>query len=80
MKKISYFDETRALEGTLFESGTTKKPTVILCHAWSGKDSYIEEKAELIASWGYTTFALDMYGKGILVVRFSYNRQCSLRL
>jgi dienelactone hydrolase len=39
---------------------------VILCHAWQGRDRFICDAAEKIASWGYVGFALDMYGKGIL--------------
>jgi dienelactone hydrolase len=43
-----------------------KQPAVILCHAWGGRDDFICEKAQWIASWGYVGFALDMYGKGVL--------------
>ncbi|HEY5260052.1 MAG TPA: dienelactone hydrolase family protein, partial [Rhabdochlamydiaceae bacterium] len=43
-----------------------KHPAVILCHAWKGRDSFICEKAKLVAGWGYVGFALDMYGKGVL--------------
>lgn len=64
---ISYVDQGISLEGfAAYPSKEKNHPTVILCHAWSGRDAYICEKAQLMAQWGYVGFALDMYGKGIL--------------
>ncbi len=64
---ISYTDQGHVLEGFVaYPSSERKYPTVILCHAWSGRDAYICEKAQLMAQEGYVGFALDMYGKGIL--------------
>lgn len=39
---------------------------MILCHAWRGRDPFVEENSKLIASWGYAAVAIDMYGKGVL--------------
>lgn len=64
---LAYVDQEHILEGFVaYPSSERKYPTVILCHAWSGRDAYICEKAQLMAQWGYVGFALDMYGKGIL--------------
>lgn len=64
---IPYADDDVALEGfAAYPSEAGKSPAVILCHAWSGRDPFICEKAQLIANLGYVGFALDMYGKGIL--------------
>lgn len=63
---ILYEDQGAHLEGFAAYSGSEKRPLVILCHAWKGKDPFICEKTQEIASWGYSGFALDMYGKGIL--------------
>lgn len=63
---ISYSDKSTELEGFVAYPSQEKRPAVILCHAWRGRDDFICEKAEEIASWGYVGFALDMYGKGVL--------------
>jgi dienelactone hydrolase len=63
---LPYQDNTTLLEAFIAYQGTEKRPLVILCHAWGGRDQFIEEKAQQVAEWGYVGFALDMYGKGIL--------------
>lgn len=62
---VSYFDEGNELEGFFVKSGD-RLPLVLLCHAWRGRDDFIEDKARHFASLGYNAFALDMYGKGVL--------------
>lgn len=63
---ISYQDGSNDLEAFVAYPSVEKSPLVILCHAWSGKDEFICDKAREVAQWGYVGFALDMYGKGIL--------------
>lgn len=63
---IPYQDEQTHLEGFVAHQPGTKRPLVILCHAWKGKDDFICEKAREIANWGYVGFALDMYGKNVI--------------
>lgn len=64
---IAYSDEHVQLEGfSAFSSGKKNCPLVILCHAWRGRDEFVQEKAKQIADLGFVGFALDMYGKGIL--------------
>jgi dienelactone hydrolase len=64
---IPYHDQETTLEGFVAYPGEEKKrPLVILCHTWGGRDEFICEKARLLAKLGYVGFALDMYGKGIL--------------
>lgn len=63
---IPYTDEGTQLEGFSAYSSEKKQPLVILCHAWRGRDDFICEKAMHLASLGFASFALDMYGKGIL--------------
>ena len=41
-------------------------PAVIIAHTWSGRDQFVDEKAEKLAENGYLGFALDMYGDGIV--------------
>lgn len=43
-------------------------PGVLVVHEWWGHDDYARSRAERIASeFGFAAFALDMYGKGVLV-------------
>lgn len=63
---VPYYDQDVELEGFFAYPSKKKQPTIILCHAWNGRDEYICKKAELIASWGYGAFAIDIYGKGVL--------------
>lgn len=64
-KAIAYQDGDKSLEGYFWGHGQPR-PTVVLCHAWAGLDDFIKKRAELVASWGYNAFALDLYGKGVL--------------
>jgi dienelactone hydrolase len=65
---IEYKDGETLLEGYLAYSdeGTKPKPTVLIAHAWEGRNSFVCDKARMLAELGYTAFALDMYGKGVL--------------
>ncbi|MDD2768991.1 MAG: dienelactone hydrolase family protein [Methylococcus sp.] len=42
------------------------RPTVLIAHAWAGRDDFVCNKARKLAELGYAAFALDMYGKGVL--------------
>lgn len=63
---IDYFDGEVKLEGFASYPFNERRPLVILCHAWRGRDEFICEKAKLLSALGYVGFAIDMYGKGIL--------------
>lgn len=54
------------LEGYLAFEDKAARPTVLIAHAWEGRDAFVCEKARDLAALGYTAFALDMYGKGVL--------------
>lgn len=43
-----------------------KRPGVLVVHEWWGHGPYARRRAEQLAKLGYTAFALDMYGKGVL--------------
>ncbi len=43
----------------------TKRPAVLIVHAWRGHDAFVRGKARELAELGYVAFALDMYGKGV---------------
>lgn len=63
--KIEYDSGGYRLEGYAVIKDK-KRPLVLLCHAWNGKDEFICNEADLIACWEYNTFVLDVYGKGKL--------------
>ena len=43
-----------------------RRPAVLICHAWGGRDEFVNNKAKQLAELGYVAFALDMYGQGVL--------------
>lgn len=62
---------TYDVDGTIFEASAAfperkDAPIVIVCHAWNGRDGFIQETIEMIAQLGWIGFALDVYGKGVL--------------
>lgn len=67
-QKIEYYDGDTLLEGyyAYDDSKQEKKPGVLICHDWSGKNEFACKKAEHLAELGYVGFALDMFGKGKL--------------
>ncbi len=60
---VTYLDGNTKLEGFVSNPQGNKLPLVLLCHAWSGRDAFICEKARLVAKLGYVGFAIDMYGE-----------------
>lgn len=62
---LEYTHQDRALEAFVAHS-ETPSPTVLIFHAWRGRDDFVLEKAQWISSLGYIGVALDMYGKGVL--------------
>ena len=44
---------------------SSKRPCILIAHAWSGQSDFEREKAEALAKLGYHAFAIDMFGKGV---------------
>jgi dienelactone hydrolase len=63
---IPYTETATPLEAFVAYPTQERRPLVLLCHSWKGRDSFICDAAKQIASWGYVGFALDVYGKGVL--------------
>jgi dienelactone hydrolase len=65
-QSIEYRDGETLLEGFLCydESQPGPRPAVLINHAWSGRDDFVERKARRLAWQGYACFALDNFGKG----------------
>jgi dienelactone hydrolase len=64
---IEYRDGDTQLEGFLCydEAQPGPRPAVLICHAYGGRDEFVERKARRLAWQGYACFALDNYGKGV---------------
>ncbi len=43
------------------------RPAVAVAHTWAGRGAFEESKAVELAGCGYVGFAMDLYGKGVLV-------------
>lgn len=46
------------------DSSPTKRPAVLIAHAWRGQDEFARQKARDLADLGYVGFAADLYGHG----------------
>lgn len=64
---IDYADGDLALRGVLaFDPDAPARPGVLVAHAWAGRTQFEDEKAVWLAARGYTGFAIDVYGTGVL--------------
>jgi dienelactone hydrolase len=72
---IDYFDGDQVLQGMMAwdDDVTGARPGVLVSHAWSGRSSFEEGKAEKLAALGFRGFALDLYGKGVLGTSMAEN-------
>jgi dienelactone hydrolase len=64
---VQYEHKGTLLEGFLAydDSNPVPGPAVMISHAWAGRDEFACDKARVMASLGYTGFALDLYGKDV---------------
>jgi dienelactone hydrolase len=49
-----------------YQETTTKKPLVLVNHAFQGRDQFSCDRADALAALGYVGCAIDLYGKGVL--------------
>ncbi len=65
-KKIQYQSGGVTMNGYLAfdDSIKTKRPGILVVHEWWGHNDYAQKRARMLATLGYTAFALDMYGDG----------------
>lgn len=61
---VTYSAEGREFEGYLAKADSPKG-AVVLIHDWDGVTDYEKSRADQLAQMGYSTFALDLYGKGV---------------
>ncbi len=46
------------------ESNSSKRPGILVCHAYGGHSDFEIKKSEELATLGYFAFAIDIYGQG----------------
>lgn len=65
-RTVRYSDQDTVCEGFLAFDSTrpVRRGTVMIAHAWEGRNQFVEEKAAALAALGYNAFAIDMYGGG----------------
>lgn len=63
---VDYPDQDLICRGYLaYDDGLhSRRGTVLIAHAWEGRNGFVEDKARQLAELGYNGFALDMYGGG----------------
>lgn len=66
MSAVDYQVDGKTYEGWFVRpEGKSNPPVVVIAHAWGGLLDNEKQKAEIIANeFGYTAFAMDVYGKG----------------
>ncbi len=67
-EKVDYKDNNVSLQGYLVYDDAIKgkRPGILVVHEWWGHNAHSRNRATQLAKQGYTAFALDMYGKGVL--------------
>ena len=63
MEYIPYKEEKSEHEIILVRGGVGARPTILIAHAWSGRDAFVEEAAHRFAELGFTACALDIFGR-----------------
>jgi dienelactone hydrolase len=64
---FDYSDGETIFEGyiSLGNNLETRKPCVLIGHAWSGPSEHFYQIADSFAEMGYVAIAIDVYGKGV---------------
>ena len=67
MNYFDYTDGETTFEGYLALNGDkkTKRPCVLVGHAWSGPSEHFNHVADVLSENGFIGFAFDVYGKGV---------------
>lgn len=62
---VEYEVDGKVYEG-YFTSPSKDAPLVLMVHDWDGLGEYEKKRAKMLYDLGYATFAVDMYGKGVV--------------
>lgn len=66
IQEFNYSDADTLLKGAMCKPAgdDIARPTVLLCHDWTGITDFTKNKAKQLAELGYVGIALDIYGNG----------------
>lgn len=62
---LSYQSNGNLYEGCLYLNESRSAPGILVCHAWSGRSDFEDNRARDLAEQGYTALAIDLYGVGV---------------
>ncbi len=64
--EVAYATDSTKLKGYIAydENKKGKRPGILIVHEWWGHNDYVRQRADMLASLGYTAIAVDMYGEG----------------
>lgn len=62
---VEYEVDGKAYEG-YFTSPSKDAPLILMVHDWDGLGEYEKKRAKMLYDLGYATFAVDMFGKGVV--------------
>ncbi|MEM1340308.1 MAG: dienelactone hydrolase family protein [Bacteroidota bacterium] len=67
-EEVTYAADSTNLKGYIAYdvNASEKRPGVLIIHEWWGHNTYVRERANMLAELGYTALAVDMYGDGKL--------------
>lgn len=67
-RSVFYQIEGKTFEGVIAYDDAIEgeRPLVLVAHTWAGRSDFEVEKAKNLAALGFTGFAMDLYGKGVL--------------
>ena len=65
-EEVTYETDSTTMKGYIAydENQEGKRPGILVIHEWWGHNEYVRERADMLASLGYTALAVDMYGDG----------------
>jgi len=65
-REVSYSANGTILKGYIAwdDAIKGKRPGILVVHEWWGNNEYTHQRARMLAEYGYTALALDMYGDG----------------
>lgn len=67
-EEVTYATDSTTLKGYIAydENANDKRPGILIVHEWWGHNTYVRQRADMLAELGYTAIAVDMYGDGKL--------------
>ncbi len=78
-KSVVYNVRGSEYEGYYISAGE-KAPLILLIHDWDGLNEYEFKRSKMLSDFGYSVFAADMFGKGVIPETLSEKRRLTSEL